>query len=46
MVRLLQALAFQVGSEVSANELSRMVELDRVTVEKYITLLEQTQVIL
>lgn len=45
VVRLLQALAFQVGSEVSANELSRMVELDRATVEKYITLLEQAQVI-
>lgn len=39
-------MAFQVGSEESANELSRMVELDRVTVEKYITLLEQAQVIL
>ena len=45
VVRLLQALAFQVGSEVSANELSRMVELDRATVEKYINLLEQAQVI-
>ena len=45
VVKLLQALAFQVGSEVSANELSRMVELDRATVEKYITLLEQAQVI-
>ena len=41
IVRLLQALAYQVGSEVSTNELSRMVELDRATVEKYINLLEQ-----
>lgn len=45
VVRLLQALAYQVGGEVSTNELSRMVELDRSTVEKYINLLEQAQVI-
>ncbi len=45
VVRLLQALAYQVGSEVSTNELSRMVDLDRSTVEKYINLLEQAQVI-
>ncbi|KWW29700.1 MAG: hypothetical protein AUK63_1300 [bacterium P3] len=45
IVRLLQALAYQVGSEVSTNELSRMVELDRATVEKYINLLEQAQVV-
>lgn len=45
IVRLLQALAYQVGCEVSTNELSRMVELDRSTVEKYINLLEHAQVI-
>ncbi len=45
IVRLLQALAYQVGSEVSTNELSRLVELDRSTVEKYINLLEESQVI-
>lgn len=45
IVKLLQALAYQVGNEVSTNELSRMVELDRSTVEKYINLLEQSQVI-
>ena len=45
LVRLLQLLAFQVGSEVSLNELSRQVELDKNTVEKYITLLEQTLII-
>jgi predicted AAA+ superfamily ATPase len=44
-VRLLQALAYQVGSEVSTNELSQMVELDRSTVDKYINLLEEAQVI-
>ncbi len=45
LVRLLQLLAFQVGSEVSLNELSRQVGLDKNTVEKYITLLEQTQIL-
>ena len=45
IVRLLQALAYQVGSEISTNELSRMVEIDRSTVEKYINLLEEAQVI-
>jgi len=45
VVKLLQALAYQVGSEVSTNELSQKVELDRSTVEKYINLLEQAQVI-
>ncbi len=45
IVRLLQALAYQVGSEVSTNELSQMVELDRSTVDKYINLLEEAQVI-
>ena len=45
LVRLLQSLAFQIGSEVSLNELARQVELDKNTVEKYIQLLEQTQVI-
>lgn len=45
LIRLLQSLAFQVGSEVSLNELGQQVELDKNTVEKYIQLLEQTQVI-
>lgn len=45
LVKLLQALSYQVGSEVSTNELSRTVELDRSTVENYINLLEQAQVI-
>lgn len=45
LVRLLQALAYQAGSEVSLTELGNLVELDKNTVEKYITLLEQTQVI-
>ncbi len=45
LVRLMQALAYQVGSEVSYNELSQLVQLDRSTIEKYINLLEQTQVL-
>lgn len=45
LVKLLQALSYQIGSEVSTNELSRTVELDRTTVENYINLLEQAQVI-
>ena len=45
LVKLLQSLAFQVGSEVSLNELGQQVGLDKNTVEKYIVLLEQAQVI-
>jgi len=45
LMKLLQAIAFQVGSEVSANELSNMVGLDNQTVEKYIELLEQTYIV-
>ncbi|WP_338873864.1 ATP-binding protein [Spirosoma sp. SC4-14] len=43
--KLLRALAFQVGSEVSYNELSRLVEIDKATVESYIQLLEQAFVV-
>lgn len=42
---LLRALAYQVGSQVSFNELSQMCSLDSKTVEKYITLLEQCYII-
>lgn len=45
LVKLLQALAYQAGSEISLNELSRLIGIDKSTVENYITLLEQTQVI-
>lgn len=45
LIRLLQAIAFQLGNQVSYSELSRMVGLDHKTVEKYINLLEQTFVI-
>lgn len=45
LVRLLQALAWQVGSEVSYNELSKTVGIDRATVESYINLLEKSFVV-
>lgn len=43
--RLLQLLAFQVGSEVSYNELGRSLQIDTKTVIGYIGLLEQAYVI-
>ncbi len=43
--KLLRALAFQIGSEVSYNELSGIVGIDKETVAKYIQILEQGYVI-
>ena len=43
--KLLQALAFQVGSEVSYNELSSLLQIDRKTIIHYIDLLEKAFVI-
>jgi uncharacterized protein len=45
LIRLMQALAFQVGNQVSFNELSNLVSLDAKTVERYINLLEQVFVV-
>ena len=45
VVKLLQALAYQIGSEVSYNELAQMCSMDSKTVEKYISLLEQAYII-
>jgi predicted AAA+ superfamily ATPase len=45
LLTLLQALAYQVGNQVSFNELGQMCSLDSKTIEKYIILLEQTFVI-
>ncbi|MDP4663352.1 MAG: ATP-binding protein [Salibacteraceae bacterium] len=45
LLKLLQAIAFQVGNEVSYNELGNMVGLDNQTVENYITTLERAFVI-
>ena len=43
--KLVRALALQLGSEVSYNELSRMVGADKQTIEKYIDLLEKAFVV-
>jgi uncharacterized protein len=43
--KLLQALALQIGSEVSYNELSKLLQVDKNTVARYIDLLEKTYVI-
>ena len=43
--KLLRALALQIGSEVSYNELSRLVGVDKETVESYIDLLEKCYVV-
>ncbi|MDP2909741.1 MAG: ATP-binding protein [bacterium] len=45
LVKLLKALAFQVGSEVSYNELSNTIDIDKKTIERYIQLLEKNFVI-
>jgi len=45
LLKLLQALAYQIGSQVSFSELGQLVGLDSKTVEKYIVLLEQCFVI-
>lgn len=43
--KLLQALAFQIGSEVSYNELSQLIGIDKNTVSNYIDILEKAFVI-
>jgi len=43
--KLLMLLAYQIGSEVSLTELANNLQLSRVTVEKYIDLLERSFVI-
>jgi predicted AAA+ superfamily ATPase len=43
--KLLSAIALQVGSEVSLNELSNIVNLDLKTVERYVDLLEKNYVL-
>lgn len=43
--KLIQALAFQIGNEVSLTELGKLCELDKATVDKYITLLEKAFII-
>ena len=43
--KLIRALALQIGSEVSYNELANLIGIDRGTVENYIYLLEQCFVV-
>lgn len=43
--KLLQALAWQVGSEVNYNELSNLLQCNNLTVERYIDLLEKVFVV-
>lgn len=45
LMKLLNALALQLGSEVSYNELSKILGVDRMTVVNYIDLLEKSYVI-
>ncbi len=45
LVRLVQCLALQVGSEVSYGELAAMTGLNKATVESYVDLLEKTFVV-
>jgi predicted AAA+ superfamily ATPase len=45
VVRLLKALAFQIGSQVSYNEVAQLVGLDSKTVERYIDILEKSYII-
>lgn len=45
LVKLLQALALQIGSQVSYHELSQICGLDGKTIEKYMMLLEQSYII-
>ncbi|MDR2968436.1 MAG: ATP-binding protein [Tannerellaceae bacterium] len=45
IVKLLQALAYQVGSQVSYNEIGRIIGMTSVSVERYITMLEQCFII-
>jgi predicted AAA+ superfamily ATPase len=45
LVRLIQLIAFQIGSEVSLAELGRQLAMSKNTVERYLDLLEKTFVI-
>ena len=45
VVRLLKALAFQIGSQVSYNEVGQLIGLDPKTVERYVDILEKSYII-
>ena len=43
--KLLQALALQIGSEVNYNELSSLIGINKITVQKYIEILEKGYIV-
>lgn len=45
LTRLLQALAFQIGSQVSYNEVAQLIGLDPKTVERYVDILEKSYIL-
>ena len=45
VVRLVQALAWQIGSQVSYNEVGQLIGIDPKTVERYVDILEKSYVI-
>lgn len=45
LVKLLQALSWQIGSTVSTNELSQLVGIDAKTIERYIDILQKNFII-
>lgn len=45
LVRLLKALALQIGSQVSYNEIGNLIGLDSKTVEKYVDVLEKSFIV-
>lgn len=45
LVKLIQALAYQIGSEVSYNELAQLCGIDPKTVDNYITILEKAYIV-
>lgn len=45
LIKLVQALAFQIGSTISATEISGLIGVDAKTVERYINILEQSYIL-
>lgn len=45
IIRLLKALAFQIGSQVSYHEVGQLIGLDSKTVERYVDILEKSYII-
>jgi len=43
--QLLQALALQIGSEVNYNELAKLINVNKITIQKYIEILEQGYIV-